>query len=157
MSGADGRSDDPRAGEPGAAAGQASTGIQGLDDVLGGGFARGRLHLLQGAPGAGKTTLAVQFLLSGAARGESCLLLSLSETAEEVDATARSNGWPMYRIHVHDVSALARRAGLDFQQRVFRTAEVELTEATRQLLAAVDEVKPDRVVFDPIAELRLLA
>jgi circadian clock protein KaiC len=157
MSGADGRSDDPRAGEPGAAAGQASTGIQGLDDVLGGGFARGRLHLLQGAPGAGKTTLAVQFLLSGAARGESCLLISLSETAEEIDATARSHGWSLDRIHVHDVSTLEQLASLDLQQSVFRPAEVELTEATRQLLAVVDEVKPDRVVFDPITELRLLA
>ena len=66
---------------------RASTGIEGLDDVLGGGFARGRLHLVQGAPGAGKTTLALQFLLAGAARGESGLLISLSETEEELRAS----------------------------------------------------------------------
>jgi circadian clock protein KaiC len=135
----------------------ASTGIEGLDDILGGGFARGRLHLIQGAPGAGKTTLALQFLLAGAARHESGLLISLSETEEELRASASSHGWSLDPIHIHDVSALEQLASLDFQQSVFQPAEIELTETTRKLLALVEEIKPARVVFDPITELRLLA
>jgi circadian clock protein KaiC len=136
---------------------RASTGIEGLDEVLGGGFARARLHLVQGTPGAGKTTLALQFLLAGAARGESGLLISLSETEDELRATASSHGWSLESIHIHDVSALEQLASLDFQQSVFQPAEVELTETTRKLLALVEKIKPARVVFDPITELRLLA
>jgi circadian clock protein KaiC len=148
---------DPKSSASGGADGRASAGIAGLDDILGGGFTRGRLHLLQGAPGAGKTTLALQFLLAGARAGESALLVSLSETAEEIAATAHAHGWSLDRVHVHDVSTLDQLANLDFQQSVFRPAEVELSEATGQLLALIEEVKPDRVVFDPITELRLLA
>jgi circadian clock protein KaiC len=140
----------------GAVSDRASTGIEGLDDVLGGGFAHGRLHLVQGAPGAGKTTLALQFLLAGSARNESGLLISLSETEEELRATASSHGWSLDAIHTQDVSAL-ELASLDFQQSVFQPAEIELTETTRKLLALVEEIKPARVVFDPITELRLLA
>jgi circadian clock protein KaiC len=136
---------------------RASTGIDGLDDILGGGFARGRLHLVQGAPGAGKTTLALQFLLAGAAYGESGLLISLSETEDELRTNASSHGWSLESIHIHDVSALEQLTSLDFQQSVFQPAEVELTETTRKLLAVVEEIKPARVVFDPITELRLLA
>jgi circadian clock protein KaiC len=124
---------------------------------LGGGFARGRLHLVQGSPGAGKTTLALQFLLAGAARGESGLLISLSETEDELRAAASSHGWSLDSIHVQDVSALEQLASLDFQQSVFQPAEIELTETTRRLLALVEEIRPARVVFDPITELRLLA
>jgi circadian clock protein KaiC len=136
---------------------RASTGIEGLDDVLGGGFARGRLHLVQGSPGAGKTTLALQFLLAGAACGESGLLISLSETEEELRATASSHSWSLDSIHIHDVSALEQLASLDFQQSVFQPVEIELTETTQKLLALVEKIKPARVVFDPITELRLLA
>jgi circadian clock protein KaiC len=147
----------PATGPAGAASDRASTGTEGLDDVLGGGFARGRLHLVQGAPGAGKTTLALQFLLAGSARNESGLLISLSETEEELRATGSSHGWSLDAIHIHDVSALEQLASLDFQQSVFQPAEVELTETTRKLLALVEEIKPARVVFDPITGLRLLA
>ena len=111
---------------------RASTGIEGLDEILGGGFARGRLHLIQGAPGAGKTTLALQFLLAGSTRNESGLLISLSETEDELRATAFSHGWSLDAIHVHDVSALEQLASLDFQQSVFQPAEIELTETTRK-------------------------
>lgn len=136
---------------------RASTGIEGLDEVLGGGFARGRLHLLQGSPGAGKTTLGLQFLLAGAARDESTLLISLSETEDELRAAASSHGWSLDSIQVHDVSELEQLASLDFQQSVFQPAEIELTETTREFLAIVEEIKPARVVFDPITELRLMA
>ena len=133
-----------------------STGIEGLDDVLGGGFA-GSTALVQGSPGAGKTTVALQFLLAGAARGESGLLISLSETEHELRAAACSDGRSLNLIHVHDVSALEQVASLDFQQSVFQPAEVELAETTRKLLAMVEKIKPARVVFDPITELRLIA
>lgn len=136
---------------------RASTGIEGLDEVLGGGFARGRLHLVQGSPGAGKTTLALQFLLAGAARNEIGLLISLSETEGELRTTSSAHGWSLDAIHIHDVSALEQLASLDFQQSVFQPAEVELTETTQKLLAMVEEIKPARVVFDPITELRLMA
>jgi circadian clock protein KaiC len=136
---------------------RAATGIEGLDDILGGGLARGRLHLVQGAPGAGKTTLALQFLLAGSARNERGLLISLSETEEELRATASSHDWSLDSIHIHDVSALEQLASLDFKQSVFQPAAVELTETTRKLLALVEQIKPARVVFDPITELRLLA
>jgi circadian clock protein KaiC len=145
-----------RAKGPDPAKDRASTGIEGLDEVLGGGFLRGRLHLVQGSPGAGKTTLAVQFLLAGAARGESGLHISLAETEEEVTSAARSHGWALHGIHIHDVSAI-ELADLDLQQSVFHPAEVELTETTRKLLEVVERIKPARVVFDPITELRLLA
>ena len=151
------RSRRDRAVSTGDGSDRAATGIEGLDDILGGGFARGRLHLVQGAPGAGKTTLALQFLLAGSARNERGLLISLSETEEELRATASSHGWSLDAIHIHDVSALEQLASLDFQQSVFQPAEVELTETTRKLLALIEQIKPARVVFDPITELRLLA
>jgi circadian clock protein KaiC len=112
---------------------------------------------VQGSPGAGKTTLALQFLLAGAARGESGLLISLSETEDELRAAASSHGWSLDSIHVQDVSALEQLASLDFQQSVFQPAEIELTETTQKLLALVEKIRPARVVFDPITELRLLA
>jgi circadian clock protein KaiC len=145
------------AAPPGDGGDRASTGIEGLDEVLGGGFARGRLHLVQGSPGAGKTTLALQFLLAGAARNERGLLISMSETEDELRAAASSHGWSLESIRIRDVSALEQFASLDFQQSVFQPAEVELTETTRKLLAMVEEIRPARVVFDPITELRLMA
>jgi circadian clock protein KaiC len=151
------RSGPDRAVSTGEGTDRAATGIAGLDDVLAGGFARGRLHLVQGSPGAGKTTLALQFLLAGAARGESGLLISLSETEDELRAAAFSHGWSLDSIHIHDVSALEQLASLDFQQSVFQPAEIELTETTQKFLALVEKIKPARVVFDPITELRLLA
>ncbi|GAB3373151.1 ATPase domain-containing protein [Massilia agri] len=133
-----------------------STGIAGLDDILGGGLTPQRVYLVEGSPGAGKTTLGLQFLLDGASRGESGLYITLSETADELAAVARSHGWS---IDVLSVFELAGETALDIdaQQSVFHPSEVELGETTRNVMDKVDEVKPVRVVFDSLSEMRLLA
>lgn len=133
------------------------TGVAGLDDVLGGGFLPNRLYLVEGTPGAGKTTLALQFLMAGARAGEAVLYVTLSETLEEVAGVAASHGW--------DLSGVATREMLPSQQAlhpeehytVFHPSEVELGETTIRLLEEVEKVNPRRVVFDSLSELRLLA
>jgi circadian clock protein KaiC len=133
-----------------------STGIAGLDDILGGGLTPQRVYLVEGSPGAGKTTLGLQFLLDGAARGESGLYITLSETTDELKAVAASHGW------VIDALSLFELAGetaldIDAQQSVFHPSEVELGETTRNVMTEVDRIKPVRVVFDSLSEMRLLA
>lgn len=134
-----------------------STGIEGLDDVLGGGLPRGRLYLVQGSPGAGKTTLAVRFLLEGARRGERGLYITLSETPAELAMVAESHGWSLDDVSVFELEPRDRDVLGASQQTVFPTAEVELGEAMSTLLAEVERVRPARVVFDSLSEIRLLA
>jgi circadian clock protein KaiC len=136
---------------------RASTGIAGLDDVLHGGLIRGRLYLLDGNPGAGKTTLALQFLLEGVRAGEKCLYVTLSETGEELADGARSHGWDLAGIEMHEL--IAQHEDLDGQNQLtmFNPAEVELTETTRRILEAINRVRPSRMVLDSLSELRLLA
>ena len=134
-----------------------STGIDGLDHVLCGGLPAHRLYLLEGDPGVGKTTLALQFLLAGVAAGERVLYVTLSETQEEVRAIIESHGWSMTGLSMFELSALEQRLRLDAENTIFRPSDVELTETTQALLQRVDEVAPDRVVFDSLSELRLLA
>lgn len=133
-----------------------STGIAGLDDILGGGLTPQRVYLVEGSPGSGKTTLGLQFLLDGVARGDSGLYITLSETADELEAVAASHGW---RIEALSIFELAGDTELDpdAQQSVFHPSEVELGETTRNVMDRVDAVKPVRVVFDSLSELRLLA
>ncbi len=133
------------------------TGIVGLDDVLRGGFPPRRLYLVQGAPGAGKTTLALQFLLEGARSGENVLYISLSETREEIEEVAASHGWSLDGLEIIELSAIDEQLSAESQNTLFHTAEVELTETTRMLLDAVDRVKPTRLAFDSLSELRLLS
>jgi len=137
---------------------KALTGIEGLDDVLKGGLSRGHLFLLEGEPGAGKTTIAIQFLLEGARLGERCLYISLSETDEELRRTIDSHGWTLPELFViHELvppdGALAREK----QQSLLYSADLELGETTRQIFETVDRVKPARVVLDSLSEIRLLA
>lgn len=135
----------------------AATGISGLDDVLRGGFPRNRMYLLQGEPGSGKTTLALQFLLEGVRLGEPVLYVTLSETEEELRAVAVSHGWSLEGISIHDLAtSQATLEGLA-ENTLFHPSEVELQETTRTLLVEVERVKPRRVVFDSLSELRLLA
>ncbi len=134
-----------------------ATGIIGLDDVLGGGLPQARLYLIQGAPGSGKTTLALQFLLTGARAGEKVLYISLSETRDEVEEVARSRGWSLDGVEIVELSALEQQLSATAQNTLFHAAEIELTETTNLLLAAVDRVKPTRVAFDSLSELRLLS
>jgi circadian clock protein KaiC len=133
------------------------TGVTGLDEVLNGGLPPRRLYLIQGAPGCGKTTLALQFLLTGARAGEKVLYISLSETREEIEEVALSHGWPLEAIEIVELSAIDEQLAAHAQNTLFHAAEVELTETTNFLLAAVDRVKPTRVVFDSLSELRLLS
>jgi circadian clock protein KaiC len=136
---------------------RASTGVDGLDDVLAGGLPRDRIYLVQGDPGAGKTTLGMQFLHAGVARGERCLYIALSETAAEIQSVVESHGWTLDGIDVIELSAVDQSAGLESENTLFETAEVELHETTRMILADVERLNPDRVVFDSLSELRLLA
>jgi len=134
-----------------------ATGISGLDQILGGGLPPRRLYLVQGEPGSGKTTLALQFLLTGARLGEKVLYISLSETREEIEEVARSHGWSLDNVEIVELSALDQQLTAESQNTIFHAAEVELTETTRLLLDAVDRVNPRRVVFDSLSELRLLS
>jgi circadian clock protein KaiC len=135
---------------------RASTGISGLDEILGGGLPNNRVYLIQGDPGVGKTTLAMQFLMAGAQAGERCLYITLSETLAEIRDVADSHGWSLEGIEVVELSAIEQVNALD-DNTLFETSEVELHETTRKLLGFVEKVQPSRVVFDSLSELRLLA
>jgi len=134
----------------------AKTGIVGLDDVLCGGLPAGRLYLLQGDPGVGKTTVALSFLREAARAKERCLYITLSETEEELRAVADSHGWSLEGITVFEMK-LAEETKSSDEYTLFHPAEVELSEAMDTLLQEVARVKPVRVVFDSLSEIRLLA
>ncbi len=135
----------------------ARTGIAGLDDILGGGFARNRLHLVDGDPGSGKTTLAFQFLLEGARAGEKCLFLSLSETKPELLSVAESHRWSVKGVDIVEILAGEKELDPDNALTMYHPSEVELSETIKSVLDAVERVEPSRVVFDSLSELRLLA
>ncbi len=134
-----------------------ATGIEGLDKILHGGLTADRLYLIEGMPGSGKTTLAFQFLLEGARRGEKVLYLTLSETRSEVEGMAASHGWSLDGITVSELMPSEDALEPDEQYTVFHPSEVELSETTRRILDQVERVKPTRIVFDSLSELRLLA
>ena len=134
-----------------------STGIAGLDHIVNGGLPARRFYLLQGDPGAGKTTVGIQFLLEGVRQGESVLYVSLSETREELESIARSHGWDISGIPVFELASGVEYLNLSEQNTLFEPSEVELAEVTRKLLVEFDRAKPVRVVFDSLSELRLLA
>ena len=136
---------------------RASTGVDGLDEVTAGGFSRRRLYLIEGSPGAGKTTLGLQFLLEGARQGETVLHVTLSETDEEIRSVATSHGWSMEGVTVRELLPSEEALRPDEQYTMFHPAEVELGETVKTVLAAVEELKPSRIVFDSLSELRLLA
>jgi circadian clock protein KaiC len=135
----------------------ASTGIEGLDDIMAGGFTRRRLFLVEGVPGSGKTTLALQFLLAGARRGEAVLYVTLSETEEELRAVAASHGWTLDGVTIRELTPAEGSLDLDEQNTMFHPSEIELATTTRLILEDVDRLKPSCVVFDSLSELRLLA
>jgi circadian clock protein KaiC len=137
---------------------KAATGIAGLDDILGGGLSRGHIFLLEGQPGAGKTTVALQFLLHGIEQGETCLYITLSETAKELREGALSHGWELdERMQVFELTPPEMILDVQQQQSLLYSSDLELGEATRQIFDEVNRVKPDRVVLDSLSEVRLLA
>lgn len=135
----------------------AATGIAGLDNVLCGGLARHRLFLVEGVPGSGKTTLALQFLMAGAQAGETVLYITLSETEEELRSVADSHGWSLEGINIRELSPSEDELAPDEQNTMFHPSEIELATTTRRVLEDIDTLKPARVVFDSLSELRLLA
>ena len=136
---------------------RARLGIPGLDEILHGGLIESRLYLIDGNPGAGKTTLALHFLREGVRNGERCMYVTLSETAEELKAGADSHGWSLQGIELVELIADESELDGDSQLTMFHPSEIDLTETTRKVLAAIERVNPKRLVFDSLSELRLLA
>jgi circadian clock protein KaiC len=137
---------------------RAPTGITGLDDVLGGGLARNRLHLLEGSPGTGKTTIALQFLLAGAAAGEAGIYVSLAETEHELRDGARSHGWTIGpKIEVFELAPPESVLDPEQHQSLLYSSDLELGETVRRIFDAIERLKPKRVVIDSLSEIRLLA
>lgn len=137
--------------------GEAITGVTGLDNILGGGLKRGRVFLLEGSPGTGKTTVALQFLVAGAHRGERCLYITLSETDDELRASAASHGMPLEGIEVFELVPPESLLDEEQQQSLLYSSDLELGETTKRIFDRFEEVKPDRVVLDSLSEIRLLA
>ncbi|HTG24445.1 MAG TPA: ATPase domain-containing protein, partial [Reyranella sp.] len=137
---------------------KARTGVPGLDDILLGGLAVGRIFLLEGSPGTGKTTMALSFLLQGAAAGERGLYITLSETAQELRAGAESHGWNLGEgIEIFEVVPPESVLDSDQHQSLLYSSDLELGETTRVIFEAVERTKASRVVVDSLSEIRLLA
>lgn len=133
-----------------------STGISGLDSILGGGFPQGRLHLIEGPPGVGKTTLGLQFVLAGIENGERALYVTFCETSIDLKDVAAAHGWSLDGLVIHDHPAEIEPL-LSEPQTVFHPSEVELTDAVRVLREVIARVRPQRAVVDGLSELRLLS
>lgn len=134
-----------------------ATGIPGLDHVLMGGFLRNGFYLIQGDPGSGKTTLALQFVLGRAAAGERCLYITLTESRDDLENACHSHHWELGDLQICDLSGSTANLAGEAEVSVFHPSEIELGETTREILASVERAEPDFVVFDGLSEMRLLA
>lgn len=134
-----------------------TTGIKELDSILSGGFPANRIYLLEGNPGTGKTTLALQFLLEGSRRGEAGLYVTLSETKEELQAGARSHGWSLDELSIHELTPSGDILNPESEYTIFHPSEMELGETTQAIFDEVERINPKRIVFDSLSEMRLLA
>jgi circadian clock protein KaiC len=139
------------------ASNKAALGVRGLDDITAGGLARGRLFLLEGNPGTGKTTIAMQFLMDGAAAGERALYITLSETEDELRASAASHDWSLEGIDIFELVPPESLLDEDQQQSLLYSSDLELGETTKRVFEAFERVRPSRVVLDSLSEIRLLA
>jgi circadian clock protein KaiC len=136
---------------------KAELGVQGLDDITAGGLARGRLFLLEGSPGTGKTTIAIQFLMAGAAKGERTLYITLSETEDELRASAATHGWSLDGIDIFELVPPESLLDEEQQQSLLYSSDLELGETTKRIFEAFEKIRPTRVVLDSLSEIRLLA
>jgi circadian clock protein KaiC len=134
-----------------------STGNTGLDDILGGGLDANRVYLYEGRPGTGKTTLALQFLMEGAKKGESTLYVSLSETRRELALITKRHGWSLNNVTIFELVPAESVLNPDNEITVLHPAEFELSETLKTVFDKVSELHPTRVVFDSLSEIRLLA
>ena len=136
----------------------ARTGVPGLDDVLSGGLTAGRLFLLEGSPGTGKTTMAMRFLMDGAAQGEKTLYVTLSETEQELRSSAASYGWTFDdKVKIFELVPPESLLDADQQQSLLYSSDLELGETTKLIFDAVEQSKATRIVLDSLSEIRLLA
>lgn len=133
------------------------TGVPGLDNILMGGFLPAGFYLLQGDPGSGKTTIALQYSMGRAQAGEKVLYVSLTETKHDLQNAAMSHGWNIEGIHICDLSRAANNLAGQAEISVFHPSETELGETTQAVLDEVERLKPSHVIFDGLSELRLLA
>ncbi|MGA8160342.1 MAG: ATPase domain-containing protein, partial [Acidobacteriaceae bacterium] len=134
-----------------------ATGIAGLDDILGGGLARNHLYLVEGDPGTGKTTIAMQFLMEGVRRGQKGLYVTLSESKAELLEIADSHGWSLDGVEIFELVPDEAQLKPEAQYTVFNPSEIEMSDTTNAVMAEVERLQPARVVFDSLSELRLLA
>jgi circadian clock protein KaiC len=132
-----------------------STGIEGLDEILGGGLPMNHLYLIDGEPGTGKTTLALQFLLTGARHGEQGLYVTLSESRAELTEVAASHGWSIDQLEVFEMASQDATAVEDYT--LFHPAEIELQQTMDAVFASVERTGATLVVLDSLSEMRLLA
>jgi circadian clock protein KaiC len=148
MSGEDGSIDE---GSP------VSSGSAPLDYILRGGYASNRVHLIEGEPGSGKTTLGLQFLLEGVLRGEKCLYITLSESRNELLHVARTHGWDLSGIEIFELVPPELSLDTEREQSIVYASDLELGETVRMVMEEVERVAPARIVFDSLSEIRLLA
>jgi circadian clock protein KaiC len=135
----------------------AATGIVGFDAILGGGFPKDHVYLIQGDPGAGKTTLSLQFLLEGVKQGEKGLYITLSETKRELHAVARSHGWDLSGVEINEHLVREETLSEEEDTTIFHPSEIELGQTVSRILEEVERVRPQRVVLDSLSEIRLLS
>ena len=134
-----------------------TTGVVGLDEVLGGGLPSNRLYVVEGEPGSGKTTLALQFLREGMRLGQRTLYVTLSETLGELSDVAASHGWTLEGIDFIELNSLSERLEEEANYTVYHPSDVELGETVKRIRAEIERLSPERVALDSVSELKVLS
>ena len=137
--------------------GKSASGVPGLDDILSGGFTKGSLFLIEGSPGTGKTTLALQYLLEGVAAGDRNLYITLSEGRQELIEAAATHGWSLDGIEIYELVPPELSLDPSREQSVVYSSDLELGETVRLVMDCVERIQPHCAVFDSLSDIRLLA